>query len=54
MKISPNMGSISSKDLFYGNDLEHINKSLNFSVNGVLMNGEEFNYNLVLSVEKSF
>lgn len=53
-KISPNMGSISSKDLFYGNDLEQINKSLNFSVSGFFVNGGKFEYNVLLDVEKAY
>lgn len=52
--ISPDMGSISSTDLFYGNDLELIKKSLNFSLSGIFMNGEEFEYNVVLNVKKAY
>ncbi|MFZ7101652.1 MAG: hypothetical protein ACOWWO_03205 [Peptococcaceae bacterium] len=52
--ISPDMGSISSKNLFYGNDLEQIKKSLNFSVSGIFMNGKNFEYNLVLDVKKAY
>jgi len=52
--IQQDMGSISSKDLFYGDNLEQIKKSLNFSVSGVLMNGENFEYNLVLDVKKAY
>lgn len=52
--IQQDMGSISSKDLFYGDDLEQIKKSLIFSVSGILMNGENFEYNLVLDVKKVY
>ncbi|HYE10698.1 MAG TPA: hypothetical protein VEF53_11015 [Patescibacteria group bacterium] len=52
--ISPDMGSISSEDLFYGNDLELIKKSLNFSLSGIFMNGENFEYNVVLNVKKVY
>lgn len=52
--ISPNMGSISSKDLFYGNDLELIKNSLNFSLSGNFMNGDNFEYNVVLDVKKAY
>jgi hypothetical protein len=52
--ISPDMGSISSEDLFYGNDLELIKKSLNFSLSGIFMNGEKFEYNLVLNINKAY
>lgn len=52
--IQQDMGSISSKDLFYGDDLEQIKKSLIFSVSGILMNGENFEYNLVLNVKKVY
>jgi len=52
--ISPDMGSINSKDLFHGNDLEQINKSLNFSASGIFMNGENFEYNVVLDVKRVY
>lgn len=52
--ISPDMGSISSKDLFYGNDLELIKKSLNFSLSGIFMNEENFEYNVVLNIKKVY
>ena len=52
--ISSDMGSISSKNLFYGNDLELIKKSLNFSLSGIFMNGEKFEYNIVLDVKKVY
>jgi hypothetical protein len=53
-KISPDMGSISSEKLFYGNDLEQINKSLNLSISGLFMSGEKFEYNVALDVEKAY
>lgn len=52
--IQQDMGSISSEDLFYDDDLKQIKKSLNFSVSGTLMNGENFEYNLVLDVKKAY
>jgi len=52
--IQQDMGSSSSKDKLYGYDLEQIMKSLNFSVSGILMNGETFEYNLILDVKKSY
>jgi len=52
--IEKDMGSISSKDLFYGDDLEQIKKSVNFSVSGTFMNGKNFEYNLVLDVKKTY
>lgn len=52
--IQQDIGSTSSKDLFYGDDLEQIKKSLNFSVSGLFMNGENFEYNLVLDVKKVY
>ncbi|WMM26785.1 hypothetical protein RBU61_08910 [Tissierella sp. MB52-C2] len=54
LHISSDLGSISSKDLFYDNDLELIKGSLNFSISGNLMNGEDFEYNLVLVVKKVY
>ena len=48
------MGSISSKELFYGSDLAQIYRSLNFSVSGFFMNGEKFEYDIVLDVEKAY
>ncbi|MGI6066614.1 MAG: hypothetical protein ACOYI2_08995 [Bacillota bacterium] len=53
-RISPDMGSISSEDLFYGNDLESIKNSLNFSLNGNLMNGKNFEHNVVLDVKRAY
>jgi hypothetical protein len=52
--IQQDMGAISSKNLFYGDDLEQIKKSLNFSVSGIFMDGENFKYNLVLNVKKAY
>jgi hypothetical protein len=52
--IEQDIGAISSKDLFYGDDLEQIKNSLNFSVSGNFMNGENFEYNLVLDVKKAY
>ena len=53
-KISPDMGSSSSENLFYDNDLELIKKSLNFSASGTLMNGENFKYTVILNVKKAY
>jgi len=54
LRISSDMGSISSKDLFYDNDLEQVKKSLNFLVSGTFINGEKFEYSVVLDVEKVY
>jgi len=54
LRISQDMGSISSKDLFYDNDLEQVKKSLNFLLSGTLINGEKFEYSVVLDVEKVY
>lgn len=52
--IKKDLGSISSKDLFYGDDLLQIKNSLNFSISVIFMNGENFEYNLVLDVKKVY
>ncbi len=52
--ISTDMGSISSENLFYSNNLEQVIKSLNLSITGFFMNGEKFEYNVVLDVEKAY
>nr|WP_312576954.1 hypothetical protein [Sedimentibacter sp.] len=54
LQISSELGSISGEDLFYGDDLELIKNSLNFSLSGKLMNGEGFEYNLVLVIKKAY
>lgn len=54
LTIYSKLGSISSEDLFFGNDLELILGSLNFSISGKLMNGEEFEHGLSLVVEKVY
>lgn len=54
LQVSSELGSISGEDLFYGNDLELIKNSLNFSLSGKLINGERFEYNLVLVVKKVY
>lgn len=53
MHIPPDIGSISSKELFYSNDLDLVKNSLTFSFDGEFMNGENFEYNLVLDVKKA-
>lgn len=53
-QISSELGTISSEDLFYGNDLELIKDSLKFSLSGKLMNGESFEYKLDLVVKKAY
>ena len=37
-----------------GNDLELINKSLNFSASGIFMNEKKFEYTVVLDVKKVY
>lgn len=54
LHISSELGSISSKNLFYNNDLELIKESLNFLISGKLMNGENFKYDLTLDVKKVY
>lgn len=53
-QISSELGFISGKELFYGNDLELIKDSLNFSLSGKLINGENFEYNLILDIKKAY
>ncbi len=52
--IQQDTGSSSSEKLFYGNDLELIKGSLNFSLRGTLVNGESFEYKTVLAVKKVY
>lgn len=54
MNIPSELGSISSKNLFYNNDLELIKESLNFIISGRLRNGKSFEYNLTLVVKKVY
>lgn len=54
LTIHSELGSISSEDLFFGNDLELILGSLNFSISGNLMNGEDFEHGLSLVVKKVY
>lgn len=54
LHISSELGSISSENLFYNNDLELIKESLNFLISGKLMNGEGFEYDLTLVVKKVY
>lgn len=54
LNISSDLGSISSKDLFFANDLELIIGSLNFSIGGNLIDGEDFEYDLSLIVKKVY
>lgn len=54
LHISSKLGSISSEDLFYNDDLELIKESLDFSISGKLMNGEGFKYDLTLVVNKVY
>lgn len=54
LHISSELGSISSENLFYNNDLELIKGSLNFLINGELINGESFEYDLTLVVKKVY
>lgn len=48
------LGLISSEDLFHGNNLDLIKKSLNFSLSGKFINGKKFEYNLVLDVKQAY
>ena len=52
--ISSELGSISSENLFYNNDLELIKESLKFLISGKLMNGKGFEYDLTLVVKKVY
>ncbi len=52
--IQKDTGSISSEDLFYGNDLELIIKSLNFSLKGTFLTGEKFEYSIPLEVKRIY
>ena len=52
--ISPDMGSSSSTTLFNAEDWSLIKKSLNFSLSGLFMNGESFEYNIVLEVKEVY
>ncbi len=54
LQISSELGSISSKDLFYSDDLELIKESLNFLISGKLVNGENFIYDLTLVIKKVY
>ncbi len=54
LNISSELGSISSEDLFFANDLELIKGSLNFSISGNLVDGEDFEYDLSLVVKKVY
>lgn len=54
INISSELGSISSQNLFYDNDLELIKGSLNFLISGKLINGENFEYDLTLVVKKVY
>lgn len=54
MHIQSNLGSSSSKDLFYDNDLELMIKSLNFTITGTYITGENFEYKAVLDVKKVY
>ncbi len=52
--LQKDTGSISSEDLFYGNDLELIVKSLNFSLKGTFISGEKFEYSIPLEVKRIY
>ena len=54
LNISSDLGSISSKDLFFANDLELIVGSLKFSISGNLIDGEAFEYVISLIVKKVY
>lgn len=54
IEISSELGEISSEDLFYESDLELIKESLKFSLSGKLLNGEKFEYQLDLNVNKVY
>ena len=54
LTIHSELGSISSEDLFFPNDLEQIKGSLNFLIGGKLMNGDDFEYDLSLVVKKVY
>lgn len=52
-KNNTEMITISGENLFHDNDFELIKDSLSFSLNGKLMNGEDFDYQLTLDVQKA-
>lgn len=52
--ITEELGSIASEELFYGDDLQLVKDSLQFAIEGTLMNGESFSYILNLDVEQVF
>lgn len=54
LNISSELGSISSKDLFFANDMELIKGSLKFSISGNLIDGKDFEYDLSLFVKKVY
>jgi len=54
LHISSELGSISSKNLFYSDDLELIKGSLKFLISGKLVNGENFECDLTLVVKKVY
>lgn len=54
LHISSELGSKSSENLFYNNDLGLIKESLNFMISGKLVNGEDFEYDLTLGVKKVY
>lgn len=52
--IQPDLGTTSSSELFYGNDLESIKESLNFSLTGNLISGDSFEYKMELEVKQVY
>ncbi len=53
--INTDTGSISSEELFYGSgDLDSAKQSLNFSLSGKLIDGENFEYKLPLDVQQAY
>ncbi len=51
-KIQKDTGSSSAKDLFYGDDLDLIVKSLHFQLRGTFISGEKFEYDCGLDVKQ--
>lgn len=53
MCVQPDLGSSSSKELFYGDNLDFI-ESLEFSITGVYVNEEKFEYRIPVNVTKIY
>lgn len=54
MYITPDLGSINSEELFHGDDLELIKKTLSFSLKAELNDGEKIDYTVGLDVKRVY